>query len=190
MKFSRTHSPSKLVLGAALAIALGSYSSIQAQERGSRGEEAFAAADTNGDGLVTFDEFSSADSNPLERLDSDANGALTLDEFLNARPPRDHRPEQRTPEELSAEQQERLAKREAMRLERHAKLEADAQERFAELDSNGDEVVSAAEFIEARFLRLDADNNGALTLEELQAAAPKQRGRGRGDRRGGRGERG
>ena len=190
MKFSRTHSPSKLVLGAALAIALGSYSSIQAQERGSRGEEAFAAADTNGDGLVTFDEFSSADSNPLERLDSDANGALTLDEFLNARPPRDHRPEQRTPEELSAEQQERLAKREAMRQERHAKLEADAQERFAELDSNGDEVVSAAEFIEARFLRLDADNNGALTLEELQAAAPKQRGRGRGDRRGGRGERG
>ena len=190
MKFSRTHGPAKLALGTALAIALGSYSSTQAQERGSRSEEAFAAADTSGDGLVTFDEFSSADSNPLERLDSDANGVLTLDEFLNARPPRDRRPEQRTLEELSAEQQERLAKREAMRQERHAKLEADAQERFAELDSNGDEVVSAAEFIEARFLRLDADNNGALTLEELQAAAPKQRGRGRGNRRGERGERG
>lgn len=188
MTVTRKHSPSKLILGTALALALAGYSSTQAQERAPRGEEAFAAADANGDGLITFEEFSSAGSNPLERLDSDANGVLTLEEFLSARPPRGSKPQPRAQEELSEAQQARLAKREAMRQERRDKLEARAQARFIEMDSNGDAVLSAAELTEARFLRLDTDNNGALTPEELQAAAPKKRGpgagRGRGEGRG------
>ena len=174
------HSSSKLVLGAALAIALGAFSAAQAQERPQHREVAFSAADANDDGMVTFDEFSNAQSGRIEKLDSDANGVLTLDEFLNAAPARGRKPEDRSPENLSEEQQ----RREAMRAERRATLAMKAEERFAEMDSNGDEAVSAAEFLEAGFLRLDTDNNGALTAAELEAGGRKQRGSRGGQREG------
>ncbi len=174
------HSSSKLVLGAALAIALGAFSAAQAQERPQHREVAFSAADANDDGMITFDEFSNAQSGRIEKLDSDANGVLTLDEFLNAAPARGRRPEDRSPENLSEEQQ----RWEAMRAERRATLAMKVEERFAEMDSNDDEAVSAAEFLEAGFLRLDTDNNGALTAAELEAGGRKQRGSRGGQREG------
>ena len=183
------HKPNGLILGVVLAIALGTYSAAQAQERTQRGEDVFAAADANGDSAVTFDEFSAVESGRLARLDSDDNGALSLDEFLSAGPAHGQRPPRGAGEELSAAQQKRLAAREAKMQERRAKLQSRVEERFNEMDSNGDELVSSAEFLEASFLRLDTDNNGALTAAELKAGAPKQR-KGGGGMRGGRGENG
>ena len=81
-------SPSKTI-GLTLALAFFSVPALYAQDRAHAiGPAAFDALDANGDGNISFDEFSSREASMIDRLDSDANGVLTLDEFLNAQPPR------------------------------------------------------------------------------------------------------
>jgi hypothetical protein len=58
-----------------------------------------------------------------------------------------------------------------------------ATQRFQEIDQDGDEIITAAEFQEANFLKMDQDGNGTLSADELRR--PRlDRG---GFRRGGRG---
>ena len=81
-------SPSKTI-GLTLALAFFSVPALYAQDRAhATGPAAFDALDANGDGNISFDEFSPREASMIDRLDSDANGVLTLDEFLNAQPPR------------------------------------------------------------------------------------------------------
>jgi len=183
---------SNKVIGLTLALALFSAPTLYAQDTPpTKGAAAFNTLDANGDGNISFDEFSTREATIIDRLDSDENGVLTLDEFLNARPPRhDGRgpkgPSKRQAQrgesapQLSAEQQaqregKRAARAEKM-AERHAKMQERVEARFIAADTNGDQVVTAAEWMEATFLALDADNNGALTKAEFAT---------RGDARGG-----
>jgi hypothetical protein len=175
-------SPSKTI-GLMLALALFSAPALYAQDTThATGSAAFDAQDGNGDGNISFEEFSSREASMIDRRDNDANGVLTLDEFLNARPSRhqdrgprhsakkrevssENRPqpsaEQRAiREDRRAAHSEKKAERRAMMLE---VLEA----RFIAADANGDQLVTADELLEATFLELDTDNNGALTKEEL-----------------------
>lgn len=170
-----------LAVGLALAATLAAAPAVFAQDesRPPRGEEAFAALDANADGSISFVEYSVRGTEKLARLDSDENGVLTLDEFLNAkpqRPPGGHR-EVRGKRAESTESPEA---REATKAERRAKMQARIQERFVAIDANGDEVVTTDEFLEADFLELDMDNNGALTKEELRPRRRSEHGAGRG----------
>lgn len=65
--------------------------------------------------------------------------------------------------------------------------ERDGRRGFFQADSNSDGVLTRAEFDAGRtasFARLDADNNGQLTREEMRAERGEHRGR-RGGHRGG-----
>ena len=175
-------SPSKTI-GLTLALAFFSVPALYAQDRAhATGPAAFDALDANGDGNISFDEFSSRETSMVDRLDNDANGVLTLDEFLNARPSlhqdrgprhsaekREERSENRpqpSAEQRAIREDRRAAHNEKM-AERHAMMQEMLEARFVAADANGDQVVTADELLEATFLELDADNNGALTKEEL-----------------------
>lgn len=173
--------PKRFLVGLALAAALGGYATAHAaDDRPARGDKAFAMLDSDSDGTITLAEFGALEAKRMERMDSDANGVVTLDEFLNALPSRGPR---RESHELTAEQQARLEARAEKQAERRATMQQRAEKHFATIDSNGDDMLSVEEFVEARFLELDADNNGALTQEELRAQA--DRGPGWAGRKGG-----
>ena len=134
--------------------------------------------DLNGNGEITADELQQSLQNKFEELDADNNGVITLDDLPNILP-------------LSEAQEERRQ----MRLERIQKrleergIEVDEDNlaerglptrvRFmARHDKNADEQVSFEEFsrpAERIFSRVDADENGTITEEEIKAAKQKAR---------------
>lgn len=188
----------KLRLIVSLGI-LGLSASTLAADDKSGGNRAMGELDSNSDGSVTFAEFQARGVDALATLDSDGNGALTIDEFLNSRPgpgfgDRRGRGQARgePSEEQLARMQERMEQRGEPSEEQLAKraemLESQARratEQFQLMDANGDEIVTLDEFQEANFLKLDRDNNGALTAQELR---PHRGGRPGAARRGPRGE--
>ena len=174
---------SNKVIGLVFALALFNVSSLSAQDAPpAQGAAAFDTLDANGDGKLSFDEFSVRERTIIDRLDSDENGVLTLDEFLNARPPRpgvrdpknpSMRPAQRgerapqpSVEKQTQKEGDRKPRAEKM-AERRAMMQQKIEARFIAADTNGDQLVTAAEWMEANFLALDADNNGALTKAEF-----------------------
>ena len=123
----------------------------------------FASIDTNGDHSITADELAALQARSLasaqaamqkqmeddfKKLDTNGDGALSLAEFRAAAPTL--RPRQ-TPDQM---------------------LKA--------MDANGDGKVTDAEYRAgpvADFDRMDADHNGILTAQEVQAAARAARPR-------------
>ena len=110
--------------------------------------------------------------------DSDGDGVLTIDEFLNARPGPGRggmrgRGGDNPPSEFDAER----------RAEMQAMMTQHATERFQEMDLNDDKIVTLDEFQEANFLNLDSDNNGVLTGSELRRQQRGRPGGGRMGRR-------
>ncbi|MFK7865276.1 MAG: hypothetical protein AB8B95_13740 [Pseudohongiellaceae bacterium] len=158
-----------------LTLALGllvSSTTTLAQEQ----EDRHATLDTDGNGSVSFAEFQEAGGSRLARIDSDENGVLTLDEFLNARPgPRRGR---RNPDRSQANDTNQ-GQVKPTRAERRERMTQQVTESFQEMDRDGDDVVSALEFHEANFLKMDKDNNGSLSVEEL---TPPRGRRGKGKR--------
>ena len=163
-----------------------SSSALSADEDHGR-NRALSNLDQNGDGSVNFKEFQQRGAESLGRIDSDGNGVLTVDEFLNG----GHRrgPESRNRGDDNADRPQREPSEEqiARMQERRAEMAELAIARFQEMDANGDETVSLMEFQEANFLSLDSDNNGLLSAEELRRKRPERRrpgGEGRGKRGG------
>ena len=176
----------RLIVGLGI---LGLSASAMAADEKSPGDRAMTELDTDGNGSVTFAEFQARGSDALAAMDSDDNGVLTIDEFLNARPGPDFGDrgrrgnrggDGRPQREPSDEQAARMQEMQEMMAQR-------ATEQFQEMDTNGDELVSFDEFQEASFLRMDGDNNGVLSAQELR---PQRGGRPGSGRRGPGGPRG
>ena len=157
-------------------LSLGTATLATAQQ--GRGQRAMENLDSDGDGIVNFEEFQENSPDILANLDTDGDNGVSLDEFLSGRPsggPRGRRgPGGNDNAEPSEEQ---IAKRQEMMLQR-------ATEQFNELDLDGDGLLSTMEFQEATFLSLDSDGDGVLSQDELR------RGRAGGPGRGGPGPRG
>ena len=129
---------------------------------GPRGAHSFEKLDGNGDGKVTPAEMKRVAVERIVAADTDGDNAAT-------------------PAEMKAHRQ-------AMRSERQAK-------RFASKDKNGDGALTPDELSrmpESVFQKLDTDDSGSLSAEELAAKRSKRhrgkRGKGEAKRRGGAGK--
>ena len=128
---------------------------------------AIAQFDSNGDGQVTLEEIQAKRAADAAALDGDGDGMISKDELVAF--------------ELAKEK---------------SRIEARVNKRFEAQDSNGDGMLSAAELIERPlptqlFERLDRNNDGAVSAQEMQAARKMMRDRmERHDRRGEHGKKG
>lgn len=86
-----------ILLTLAATLILSTSSLVQAkktmQDKEPRSRPCFSSIDTNGDGEVNFDEFSSHKlphgdhQTVFNSIDSDANGIISHEEFVNHKPP-------------------------------------------------------------------------------------------------------
>lgn len=132
-----------------------------------RADRQFARLDANRDGTVTAPELSARKqargarqggvdrvAKRFARMDADGNGAITLAEMRGAQ----------------AKRAERVAERGGR----------GANRGIGRMDTNRDGAISRAEFQAnalARFARLDADRNGAVTPSERSDARQNRRAR-------------
>jgi len=123
--------------------------------------------DTNGDGSISLDEIQAKRAADSKALDANGDGMISQDELVTFQ----------------------MAKEKA-------RIEARVAKRFAAQDVNGDGELSAAELM-ARplptqmFERMDRNDDGVLSPDEMQAARKMMRARMDGhDKRGGNHERG
>lgn len=108
--------------------------------------------DSNHDGRVTREEFLARPNAEFDRLDANHDGALVAGEAPH-RPPGGPHAERRHGERRHGEER------------RH----------WRNPDTNGDHNISSAEFAaegDAMFTHLDANGDGRITQEELEAARP------------------
>lgn len=108
--------------------------------------ERFARADTDGDRLISLEEFQTGVSTRFATLDADGDGLVTPAEMV--------------------------AQRERAREER-------AAQRMARIDTNEDGALSLDEMTaasEARFARMDRNDDGALERREVRRGFGGERG--------------
>jgi Ca2+-binding EF-hand superfamily protein len=142
--------------------------------------------DTNGDGILTLDEFSSRNAKRakrlFKRLDQNGDSALSLDEFSVAGGPGgDHGGPGGPGDDLDQNALE-LCMEEILGYE--LPQPPTAEEAFAAADTNEDDSVDLEEFLAAddaraaeRFAEIDGDSDGGITKEEIKAyrATEKER---------------
>jgi len=122
----------------------------------------FAKFDADGDGKVTQAEIMAVRAAEAASLDANADGKISAEELIA--------------QEMAAVQ---------------ARIETQVKARIAAQDSDGDGLLSAAELASRpmpamMFSRLDADNDGAISTEEMAAAKARMQQRmGQGGQRGG-----
>lgn len=142
-----------LVSAAALAVlALGAPAFAQDQggdHGGGRGGGMFARYDADHDGKVSLAEYEAGRMMQFKRMDTDGNGSLSFAEIDAA----------------SAAAAQRGGPMADMMKARNDALKA--------ADTNGDQSISADEFkayVDAEFKKIDANNDGFLTEDEMRAA--------------------
>ena len=145
-----------LMSAAALAVlALGSSAFAQdgggqgGGGQGGRGGGMFARYDADHDGKVSLAEYEAGRMMQFKRMDADNNGALSFAEIDAA----------------SAAAAQRGGPMADMMKARNDALKA--------ADTNGDQSISADEFkayADAEFKKMDANNDGVLTEDEMRAA--------------------
>lgn len=139
--FVSTISLSLITGAAAFAQSEGEKEAPAATERAQRGPAArfFNRLDTNGDGVITVDEFGSGRLDALRSADIDGDGVLSQDE-------------------LFAYVQERAFRRQAERMAR-----------FLDIDGDGIATLEEIETYQAkRFALLDRNNDGEVSPDELR----------------------
>ena len=128
---------------------------VEARDRGRGGpdlEQIFERFDANADGQITQAEIDGAAETRFAEFDANGDGMVSEEEY-------------------TAEASQRAAER--------------AAERFASLDADGDGMLSrdvlearrGGQRVERMFNRLDANDDGAVTMEEAQAAMERFRER-------------
>jgi Ca2+-binding EF-hand superfamily protein len=136
------------VLASGLAAGAMAQTAPDEADRGPGLAEMFAAIDADKDGKVTQEELAAHRAAMFAAADTNGDGTLSTDE-LAAR-------------EL-ARFNERMPERTARMLDR--------------MDANGDGSLSPDEIgrgpMEARFARIDTDNDGAISAAEAEAAAER-----------------
>jgi Ca2+-binding EF-hand superfamily protein len=111
-----------------------------------KGKHRFDRFDLNGDGYLSFEEFTPPGHEPEHkpghkpghRADLDENGEITREEMTT-----------------------HIA-------ERNLEISERANRRFDQMDADGDGVVTSQEAKEAAFYRLDKDQDGFLSAAELK----------------------
>ena len=135
---------------------LAAFSSMASAQDTDPAHKNFVAADNNGDGSLSFEEFQEHGRNPISRLDTNDEDLVSLEEFLDRRPvaPRRGRfgTHDNRPPPGSAEA-----------TDRRAIATKQAERRFTEMDLSGVGYLSAAEMDEAAFLALDRNGDGILS---------------------------
>lgn len=157
---------------------LAAFSSMASAQDTDPAHKNFVAADNNGDGSLSFEEFQKHGRKPIGRLDTSDDGLVSLEEFLDRRPvaprrgrfgTRDNRP---PPGSAEATDRRAIATKQAER-------------RFTEMDLSGDGYLSAAEMDGAAFLALYRNGDGMLSEREMKRPNPQGRGIRGGQRKGG-----
>ncbi|WP_417461073.1 EF-hand domain-containing protein [Kordiimonas sp.] len=173
-----------------ISVALAALITSQAQAAGDRGER-FKEADTDGNGVVTYDEMMGKVKTKFSEFDKNGDGYLELAELPKEMP---------IPERM-----EKRMKRHQERMEERAEKagrDFDADDMggkwkptrikfIAKHDRDGDEKVSVDEFATRmvhHFKRMDVNGNGEVTQDEAKEAMKKmkkrfgKKGKGHGDR--------
>jgi len=139
--------------------------------------ERFQKMDVNGDGVVDLADRELRRQQRIAKIDTDGNGAISKAEFEAAREARQQRRAERM-EKRGVEGERRGGKR-AMRGKRgHFGGGMMGGGRMARADANGDGRLTLQE-LQAhaleRFDRIDTDNNGTVTAEERKTARDARR---------------
>ena len=139
----QTISPRKMTYMLVGAFSLGMAGlAVAAPPAHHGGMDRLQAVDTNGDGVVSKEEFVAKRSEKFGDADVDGSAGLSLEEF-------------------TVMHEKREAERRARRV----------QHRFERLDANDDGIVDEAELAakaDKMFGRLDANDDGALSGDELK----------------------
>lgn len=158
------------------------------------GGKGFDRLDADSNGVVTMEEAKAAGAKHFAKLDKDKSGGLSTDEMdrghgkmggkkggkhhgkgAPSEADREARIEARFERlDLDKSGSVTLDEMKQAAAERREKREAHKAERFAMMDTDKDGTISEAEFVEGRvammFGNADADGNGELTRDEMQAA--------------------
>jgi EF hand len=137
----------------------------------------FAKMDANSDGTLNAADREAKIKAHFQEMDADKNGAISEAEFITAHKDRmEDRADKRA--ESGAD-----GNRGGPRGRRHGGRDGDGMGMMKGADVNNDFAVSKAEFrtaAEARFVKADTDNDGALSADEQKAGRMGKRGH-RGD---------
>lgn len=134
--------------------------------------------DTNGDDVVTMEEFKSAAAERFTKMDEDTNGSVTREEFRNYISEKREMWSERRFSKMDANEDGNVS--EAEYLEYRQKK---AQRRFQRMDTDADGVLSSEEYKNRRsgkkygkhgkgriFSKLDKNGDGVITKDESLSA--------------------
>ncbi|EED35703.1 EF hand domain protein [Luminiphilus syltensis NOR5-1B] len=134
------------MLGAALLLSPSTLASDHSERQKPDPDRVIDHLDTDGDRLLSLDEFRLPPKGRgrLSKADADGDGNITVEEMEAA-------------------------------LASHVRDdEEQARSRFDEADGNNDDVVTALELKTLAFERIDANSDGYLSVDEFEAMKPRQ----------------
>lgn len=137
---------------------------VFAQDNGGGQQMMLRALDSNNDGSISLEEFSSGNAPMMSRIDADGNGFVTEAEFLaNFRNMGNMGGGMRQGNGAGGDRQLNDEQRQQMM----ARMEEQAKARFAAMDKDGDNQVSMAEYRAGAFANMDRNQDGMLSGDEL-----------------------